>query len=156
MFNEVGSSAPVCGCYSRVMVEALSTHLGFFCRIDKTSHVVVYTAEARGEYPPDSRVFKSCSEIRHVDQVSQRLLHLRSSTQSWGLPHSSIGSPLPPRQQPLLPAQGLTGQSPSVLPFRQEALPFHGDYGGGSNGPAHSPGNSCKPIPLINSCPLSL
>jgi hypothetical protein len=65
----------VCVTYSRVVVQALSTHLGFFCRIDTTNTVVVCTAEARGEYPPDSRVFESCSEIRHIDQVSQRLLH---------------------------------------------------------------------------------
>ena len=57
------------------MVEGLSTHLGFFCRIYTTSNVIICTAEARGEYPPDSRVFESCSEIRHVEQVSQRLLH---------------------------------------------------------------------------------
>ena len=33
-----------------------------------------------GEYPPDSRVFESCSEIRYVDQVSHRLLQLRLLT----------------------------------------------------------------------------
>ena len=31
--------------YSRVVLEALSTHLGFFCRIDTTSHVVICTTE---------------------------------------------------------------------------------------------------------------
>ena len=46
--HEIGSSARVCGSYSRVVVDALSTHLGLFCRIDTTSNVVVCTAEAGG------------------------------------------------------------------------------------------------------------
>ena len=37
------------GFYSRVERDALSTHLGFFCRIDTTSNAVVCTTEARGE-----------------------------------------------------------------------------------------------------------
>ena len=55
------------------MVEALSTHLGFFCRIDITSNAIVCPTEARGR-------ISSCSEIRHVDQVSHRLLQLRLLT----------------------------------------------------------------------------
>jgi hypothetical protein len=40
--------------YSPVMFEVISTQRGFFCRIDTTSHVVVWTAGAQGtcsEYP---------------------------------------------------------------------------------------------------------
>jgi len=37
----------VCVMYSRVVRDALSIHLGFFCRIDNISHVVVWTAEGR-------------------------------------------------------------------------------------------------------------
>ena len=68
------------GFYTRVEGDALSTHLGFFCRIDRTSNAIVCTTETRGEYPPDSQVFESCSEIRHVDQVSQRPLKPRFLT----------------------------------------------------------------------------
>ena len=38
----------MCGSYSRVVVKALSTSLGLFCRINTVSHVVGYTAEASG------------------------------------------------------------------------------------------------------------
>ena len=38
----------VCVTYSRVVLEALSTHLGFFCRIDTTSNIIICTTEAGG------------------------------------------------------------------------------------------------------------
>jgi hypothetical protein len=38
----------VCVTYSRLVLEALSTHLGFFCRIDTTSNIIICTTEAGG------------------------------------------------------------------------------------------------------------
>jgi len=37
VYHEIGSSAPMCGSKSRVMVEDLSTQRGFFCRIDNAA-----------------------------------------------------------------------------------------------------------------------
>src|SRR5262249_35966665 len=45
--NFLGSTVIILS-YRLAVVEALSTHVGFFCRIEKVSHVVVWAAWVRG------------------------------------------------------------------------------------------------------------
>ena len=69
----------VCVTYSRVVLEALSTHLGFFCRIVTTSNIIICTTEAGGVLrisvnSPDLREYRPRMDGRkYRQQLALRL-----------------------------------------------------------------------------------